>query len=188
MPSSSTNVRGMALLVSSVLALATAACHDKVKAAPPVASAPAPVQPAPSNPAPGPAPKIEADTQPPAVPSTSPSPSPPPPPRKPVPKKSDASEQPAEASRPTAPQMTPQLSPDDQANFERRTNDDLSVAEKNLQQSSGKQLNATQQDLAEKVRNFLGQSREASKSGDWTRAQTLAQKARLLSVELVNSL
>jgi hypothetical protein len=57
-----------------------------------------------------------------------------------------------------------------------------------LAQANGKQLSAGQQDLEEKIRSFLVQSRDASKSGDWARAQNLAQKARLLSVELVNSL
>ena len=52
----------------------------------------------------------------------------------------------------------------------------------------GKALSAAQQDLAEKIRSFLAQSRDASKGGDWARAQNLSQKARLLSVELINSL
>ena len=41
--------------------------------------------------------------------------------------------------------------------------------------------------LVEKIRSFLAQSLDASKSGDWARAQNLAQKARLLSTELINS-
>jgi hypothetical protein len=96
-----------------------------------------------------------------------------------------SSEQPAHAP---APQITPELSPHDQASYQRRTNDDLTVAESNLHQASGKQLNAAQQDLVAKIRSFLAESRDASKSGDWTRAQNLAQKARLLSVEFINSL
>jgi hypothetical protein len=48
-------------------------------------------------------------------------------------------------------------------------------------------LNAAQQDLVGKIRSFLSQSRDASKDGDWSRAQNLAQKARLLSDELINS-
>jgi hypothetical protein len=104
------------------------------------------------------------------------------------------SEQPASeasAEQPThapAPQITPELSAHDQASYQRRTNDDLNVAENNLHQASGKQLNAAQQDLVAKIRSFLTDSRDASKSGDWTRAQNLAQKARLLSVEFINSL
>jgi len=34
----------------------------------------------------------------------------------------------------------------------------------------------------------VSQSQDASKAGDWARAQNLAQKARVLSVELVDSL
>lgn len=92
-----------------------------------------------------------------------------------------------ELAHPPAPQISPQLSPGDQAAYERKTGEDTSVAEKNLQETSGKQLNAAQQDLVGKIRSFLSQSRDASKDGDWVRAQNLAQKARLLSVELVNS-
>lgn len=57
-----------------------------------------------------------------------------------------------------------------------------------MQQTNGKRLSAAQQDLADKIRSFVSQSRDASKGGDWDRAQNLAQKARLLSNELLNSL
>jgi hypothetical protein len=92
------------------------------------------------------------------------------------------------ASRPAAPLISPQLSASDQASYQRKMNDDTAIAEKNLQDANGKQLNAAQQDLVEKIRSFLTQSRDASKGGDWTRAQNLSQKARLLSIELINSL
>lgn len=49
-------------------------------------------------------------------------------------------------------------------------------------------MSAAQKDLVEKISSFLEQSRDAVKTGDWTRAQNLAQKARLLSLELVSSL
>jgi hypothetical protein len=115
------------------------------------------------------------------------------PPPKPVPPRRPAGEQaPAEAeselsAHPPAPQISPQLSPGDQASYERKTGEDTTIAEKNLQETSGKQLNAAQQDLVGKIRSFVSQSRDASKDGDWARAQNLAQKARLLSVELINS-
>jgi hypothetical protein len=80
------------------------------------------------------------------------------------------------------------LSANDQATYARKTDDDVSVAEGNLQRSTDKRLSAAQRDLVEKIQSFLSQSREASKAGDWARAQNLAQKARLLSVELVDSL
>ena len=83
--------------------------------------------------------------------------------------------------------ISPQLSPQDVAAYQRKINEDSAVAENNLLQINKKQLNAGQQDLRGKILSFLAQSRDASKGGDWARAQNLAQKARLLSVELVNS-
>ena len=60
-------------------------------------------------------------------------------------------------------------------------------AEENLQKAGGRQLNAAQKDLTEKISGFLAQAHEAILADDWVRAQTLAEKARVLSVELVNS-
>jgi hypothetical protein len=108
------------------------------------------------------------------------------PPRKPPEPVTEAAAEPP--ARPPAPLISPQLSPGDQASYERKTGEDVSVAEKNLQGAQGKQLSAAQQDLVDKIRSFLAQARDASKGGDWARAQNLAQKARLLSIELVNSL
>jgi hypothetical protein len=127
-----------------------------------------------------------ATTNPPPVslPKTKPTPAP----RKPLtdqPVAEPAADQPA---HPPAPQILPQLSPSDLESYQRRTNEDLSVAGQNLHQADGKQLSAAQKDLVEKISSFLEQSREAIKGGDWTRAQNLAQKARLLSLELINSL
>ncbi|HEX4076677.1 MAG TPA: hypothetical protein VHX49_14850 [Candidatus Acidoferrales bacterium] len=113
--------------------------------------------------------------------------------RQPVPTPRRPSEAPAgegaeSAARQPALQITPELSPGDEASYERRTADDLAIADKNLGQASGKQLSAAQMDLVAKITSFASQSRDASKSGDWARAQNLAQKARLLSDELLNSL
>jgi len=93
----------------------------------------------------------------------------------------------SEAARPPAPLISPELSPGARATYQRKTAEDTRVAEENLQEAGGKQLNAIQQDLVEKIRGFLAQSREASQDGDWARAQNLAQKARLLSAELIAS-
>jgi hypothetical protein len=57
-----------------------------------------------------------------------------------------------------------------------------------LQAAAGKKLNAAQKDLVEKINGFLGQAREAIVAGDWVRAKNLAEKARVLSDELVKSL
>ncbi|MGA8408108.1 MAG: hypothetical protein WB680_13090 [Candidatus Acidiferrales bacterium] len=110
-----------------------------------------------------------------------------PPPRK-APVETAADDQPEQPARVPAPQISPQLSPGDQASLQRKTQEDIAVAQKNLQQSSGKVLSAAQKDLVDKIQSFLSQSAEASKAGDWSRAQNLSQKARLLSVELVDSL
>jgi hypothetical protein len=110
-------------------------------------------------------------------------------PKPPKPAQEPAPAQPADQpEHPPAPQISPQLSEGDQASYERKTNEDIAVAEKNLQQANGKQLSAAQNDLVEKIRIFLSQSRDAAKAGDLARAQNLAQKARLLSIELVESL
>jgi|SRR4029077_17336698 outer membrane biosynthesis protein TonB len=188
MPSRPKNASVVAALVVSA-ALGLAGCKHQVQAAAPVPSAPAPTQKQP--PAATPAPDLPPQTD--AAPTTDSLPvtatPPPAPPHKPAPKKpSETPAEPAEQpTRPPAPQISPQLSADDQASYERKTSEDMSAAEKNLAQVAGKQLSAGQQDLAEKIRSFLSQSRDASKSGDWARALNLAQKARLLSVELVNS-
>jgi hypothetical protein len=49
-------------------------------------------------------------------------------------------------------------------------------------------LNATQSDLASKVRGFLKDAREAAQIGDWSHARSLAKKAQVLSEELASSL
>jgi outer membrane biosynthesis protein TonB len=190
MPSRSIDVPVVAAFVVCALALGVSGCKHNVQAAAPVASAPAPTPKQP--PTATPAPELPKQTENP--PATEPLPiaatPPPAPPHKPATRKpAETPVEPAEQpTRPPAPQISPQLSADDQASYERKTSDDMSVAEKNLAQANGKQLNAGQQDLEEKIRSFLAQSRDASKSGDWARAQNLSQKARLLSVELVNSL
>ena len=104
------------------------------------------------------------------------------PPAKPAPAK------PTPAPRPALPQISPRLSPAEEAEAKRRTGQDINAAERNLQSVYGKQLNASQHDLVEKILGFLGQAREAIRASDWARASNLAQKARVLSIELINSL
>jgi hypothetical protein len=198
MPSHLIEARMIAL--ACILPLAAAGCARKnVHAAAPASTPPTPSLSAmerPMNIAPDTdaSPPVEtATTTPPVVeqqeepavsmPAMKTTPSPRKPPEPPT---TEATAEPP--ARPPAPQISPQLSPGDQASFERKTGEDVSVAEKNLQGAQGKQLSAAQQDLVDKIRSFLAQSRDASKAGDWARAQNLAQKARLLSVELINSL
>jgi outer membrane biosynthesis protein TonB len=100
-----------------------------------------------------------------------------------------APEHPVEAAAPApAPQIVPQLSPAEQQNYQRNMNDDVKVAEGNLERARGRALNPTQQEMLEQVRSFLAQSRDASKDGDWVRAYGLSQKARKLSIALVDTL
>ena len=201
MPSRKTESALLAAFFLSGLSLSTVGCNrTTVKAAAPVASAPAPSA-ADSKPITNIAPDtdalppVETVVPPPTPAATAAAPlpvepahtkPPPPPHRQPAEASSDTqAEQPA---RTPPPQISPQLSPGDQASMRRTTDEDTNVAQKNLRQANGKVLNAAQQDLVEKIRSFLAQSEEAGKGGDWSRAQTLAQKARLLSVELVESL
>ena len=84
-------------------------------------------------------------------------------------------------------QIAPELSAKDQAAAVRTTTNDIRVAERNLQVAYGRQLSASQNDLVGKIAGFLGQAHEAIRTGDWVRAQNLAQKAQVLSVQLVKS-
>ncbi|MFZ0432958.1 MAG: hypothetical protein WA737_08050 [Candidatus Acidiferrales bacterium] len=182
----------LCLAAACGLALGVAGCaRKKVQAAAPVTAPPsAPVETKAPDKAPASPPKIDTQPAPAQLPDGTATPPTVP---RPKPKKSSTDQNSDtssgdQPSHPQAPQISPQLSPADQANYERKTGEDLNTAENNLKQASGKQLSATQQDLADKIRSFVAQSRDASKNGDWERAQNLAQKARLLSAELVQSL
>jgi hypothetical protein len=83
-----------------------------------------------------------------------------------------------------APQMTTQET--DEAR--RVTQRSLEAAEHNLSAARGRNLNATQLDLASKVRGFMDDAREAMGNVDWTRARALANKAQVLSEELARTL
>jgi neural Wiskott-Aldrich syndrome protein len=199
MPSRNTQITSLIALLACGLSLALVGCEKTVKASPPVASAPIP-QPADSKPITNIAPDTTA-----TPPEVAEAPPPTPPPAeaaplpvtpthsKPAPPPHKQSAEPPttetpEQSRPPAPQISPGLSPNDQATYKNKTDEDISVAEKNLQQSADKRLSAAQNDLVEKIKSFVSQSREAIKADDWARAQNLAQKARVLSEELVGSL
>jgi hypothetical protein len=199
MVTSSSPIRACLLLLAGALPLAVMGCAGKsAHAASPATAAPAtadtvhPMSVAPDTTA---APPQEAAVPPPAPPVASANSAPPvtiptakpPAPRRPT-EQSGAASEPEAITRPAAPQISPQLSAGDQASYQRKTTEDISTAEADLQRVSGRQLNAAQQDLVEKIRSFLGQSRDAGKGGDWVRAQNLSQKARLLSAELIASL
>jgi hypothetical protein len=91
-------------------------------------------------------------------------------------------------SKPDVPQIAPQLTAAEASAAQQQTSQSLSVAERNIGSAEGKSLNATQQDLASKVRSFMAEARDAANTGDWTRARAAAKKAEVLSQELASSL
>jgi hypothetical protein len=91
-------------------------------------------------------------------------------------------------SKPDVPQIAPQLTAAEASAAQQQTSQSLGVAEHNIGSAEGKALNATQQDLASKVRSFMAEARDAANTGDWTRARAAAKKAEVLSQELASSL
>jgi type IV secretory pathway VirB10-like protein len=173
-----------------VLVCFAAGCQRNiVKASPPSVSTPPPPE---SNPSTAPPAQPQPTTAPPPAPAPeepTPAPVTQPAPTRPKPStpSSTEPEKPAE-TRPEAPVISPQLTPQAQASAEQRTDADIKRAEQNLQTAESKQLDEAQHDLVEKVRDFLAQAHEAIHSQDWVRASNLAEKARVLSEELVKSL
>lgn len=119
-------------------------------------------------------------------PESSPAPAPKPIEPKPRPPTTPAPETPA--PKPAPPQITQRLSPTQEAELKSQTEKSIAEAETNLRRAYGRQLNEAQHDMVEKIQSFIAQSREASEAGDWNRARIQADKARVLSIELVNSL
>ncbi len=93
----------------------------------------------------------------------------------------------ADAEKPEAPSIAPQLSKEESAAAQQETNQSLDVAEKILTSTRGKRLTASQSDLVSKIKGFLKDAREAAQAGDWARARNLAKKAQVLSEELARS-
>jgi hypothetical protein len=93
-----------------------------------------------------------------------------------------------EGSKAEAPLLAPRLTPEEATIAQQHANLSIQEAEKNLEKTRGRTLNATQADVASKVRGFLGDAREAARVGDLERAQNLARKAQVLSEELVGLL
>jgi hypothetical protein len=190
------SIRSVQVVLLGALCAGAMACHrHTVQAAPPPAT-PGPVEtprtgpavPADSGTGANPAPAAPSDKNPPAESSPAPAvtlkpvePKPrPAPPATPVPE--------APAPKPAPPQITQRLSPAQEAELKSQTEKSIAEAEANLRRASGRQLNDVQRDMVEKIQSFLAQAREASEVPDWSRARIQADKARLLSIELVNSL
>ncbi len=176
----------LALLCSFSVLVAGCASKHIVRASPPSVSVPPPDDTAPM-PAPT-APPVPTVTEepPPEVESTVP---PPVAGRRPAAPRRPATTESADSTpaKPAAPQISPQLSPRDLESTRKNTTANIMTAEQNLQLANGRQLSAAQKDLAEKIKGFLSQSHDAIRSDDWVRAQNLAEKARVLSTDLVKS-
>jgi hypothetical protein len=158
-----------------------------VRAAPPSVATPPNTEPLPQPTVVNQQPVADVPSEPPDVKSPAqpvPAVGEPPRPRPPVEAEAAA---PKAEPEPEPIQIAPQLSAKDQAAAVRATTDDIRVAERNLQVAYGRQLNASQNDLVGKIAGFLAQAHEAIRTGDWVRAQNLAQKAQVLSAELLKS-
>ncbi|HUJ39010.1 MAG TPA: hypothetical protein VLW54_00580 [Candidatus Acidoferrales bacterium] len=179
----------------ALLALACAAaagCHrQSVQAAPPVTS---PASTETAQPAPAPPSGTEGQPAPSGAGTETPPASPPatipvPKPVEPKPKPAPPPAQPeTPAPKPAPPQITLRLSPADEAQLKAKTQKAVAEAQANLHKADGRRLSDAQHDLVEKIQSFLEQAREAGELPDWNRASILAEKARLLSIELANSL
>ncbi len=176
----------LALLCAVSAGMAGCASKHIVQAAPPSVSTPPPDETSPM-PAPETPPPVSTTEEPaPEVPSPAP---PPAPSKRPAAPRRPAQTETAEPTpaKPAPPQISPQLSARDLQATKTNTTTNITTAEQNLQLANGKQLSAAQKDLTEKIKGFLSQAHEAIVADDWVRAQNLAEKARVLSAELVKS-
>jgi type IV secretory pathway VirB10-like protein len=195
--SPSTQCAQAALLVWVLLA--ASACHRHAAHAAPLPSPPPAETPAPAAGAATAPPAGKPAAEQPAKPEESPEAAGPeagaPPAKPPTVKPRPAAPTPEQlppaeppAPKPAPPQIAPQLSPAQEAELRRKTERAIAEAQGNLQRAYGRPLSDAQKDMVDKIENFLSQAREASQIPDWGRALILADKARLLSAELVNSL
>jgi len=110
------------------------------------------------------------------------------PPRPPAPRRVAVPTEPEpEPTKQEAPQISPQLSPEEKSRAQASTDADIKAAQQALDTAAHHALNPTQQDMSDKISSFLMQAREAIGVADWLRAKNLAQKAHVLSNELVRS-
>jgi hypothetical protein len=82
-------------------------------------------------------------------------------------------------------QLAPSVT-DQQASQQRQSTAQLLAAtEANLNKISSRQLNSSQQDMVNQIRNYVQQAKAAEAAGDLQRARNLAFKAQLLSDEVL---
>jgi hypothetical protein len=95
---------------------------------------------------------------------------------------------PAEEAKPEPVQIAPQLTPEESSAAKQQTYLSLNIAQRNIETTQGKNLSASQMDVASKVRSFIAEAQSAAHSGDWARARSAAKKAEVLSTELASSI
>jgi hypothetical protein len=178
-----------AVLLLCLAPMLAGCSHNIVRAASPsvVTPPPSPPQPTPNSTVASPQPIPPPELSQPAPALSAPlggEPQPTRPPRPQAPPPTDT-----ESSRPgtevAAPQISPVLTPADRDRLTRLTTDQIRTAEHNLQLAAGRRLNPLQNDLKTKAEGFLKQAHDAVAANDWVRAQNLAEKAQVLSSELL---
>src|SRR5580698_1512371 len=81
--------------------------------------------------------------------------------------------------------ISPGVNPQQAQQQRGRTTWLLGKTNENLKSLSRRELNAAQQETVDQVKRYVEDSEAATKSGDLQRAYTLANKARMLSADLV---
>jgi hypothetical protein len=75
--------------------------------------------------------------------------------------------------------------PAEQASDQRSTEQLDAATEENLKKLAGHQLNPNEQETVNQIKQFMEESKQAIAAGDPERAHNLANKARLLSDQLL---
>ena len=88
-------------------------------------------------------------------------------------------------AREPAAQIAPDVTPAEATRQRRNAEQLLGSTDNLLEQLAGRTLDARQQETVGQIRNYMDGARSALKEGDTRRASTLAQKAHLLSEDLV---
>jgi len=88
------------------------------------------------------------------------------------------------ASEPAA-QIAPGMTPAEATRQRHNAEELLGATDEKLKQLTGRTLDAKQQETVGQIRNYMDGARSALKEGDVRRANTLAQKAHLLSEDLL---
>jgi hypothetical protein len=88
------------------------------------------------------------------------------------------------ASEPAA-QIAPGMTPAEATRQRQNAEQLLGATDDKLKRLAGRTLDAKQQETMGQIRNYMEGARSALKEGDVRRANTLAQKAHLLSEDLV---